>query len=312
MAELPKLPEAILRLHRLRWNELIEKHGFTGPHLEWHESKVLRREAARPHHTLAPPPAADLYDRTPSSVFYGTDGKPVLHEKMLERTMADWVVRESDPKVIDSIGVAATVTLARARFLGLVVDYLNFWASNSRGDSDEFRRWAIGIAQAVASEVGDLWRNDPWHTDWFERACHAKIDQALAPLLKEWGRRASDLEIQRLENPESPLAENAEASLHEIPATASETSNSERASSHPDPGFEFASAAERVTAILAYTQHWTCSDAALARKAVVHPADLSKWKKGGLPAESDKKRRIEAVLRNNEPPIPAVKKSADL
>jgi hypothetical protein len=120
------------------------------------------------------------------------------------------------------------------------------------------------------------------------------------------------LEIQRLENPESPRAENAEAGLHEIPATASEASDSERASSHPDPGFEFASAPERITAILAYTQHWTCSEAALARKAIVDPADLSKWKKGGLPAESDKKRRIEAVLRNNEQPIPAVKKSADL
>jgi len=88
---------------------------------------------------------------------------------MLERTMADWVVRESDPKVIDSIGVAETVTLASARFLGLVVDYLNLWAADSAADSDEFRRWAIGIAQSVATEVGDLRRKDQWHTDWFER-----------------------------------------------------------------------------------------------------------------------------------------------
>jgi hypothetical protein len=311
MAELPKLPEPLLRLHRLRWNELLEKHGFTGAHLKWHESPVRRREAARPRYTLAPPPATSLNDGTSSGILYGTDGEPVLHEIMLERTMADWVVRESDPKVIDSIGVAETDRLASARFLGLVVDYLNLWAADRAADSDEFRRWAIGIAQSVASEVGDLWRKDQWHTDWFERACHAKIDQALAPLIKEWGRRASELEIQRLENPESPLAENAEAVPHEIPATASEASNSERALD-PDPGFEFGSAAKRSAAIFAYTQRWTCSEAALARKAVVDPADLSKWKKGGLPAESDKKRRIEAVLRNNEQPIHAVKKSAEL
>jgi hypothetical protein len=42
MAEQPKLPERIRRLQILRWDELIEKHGFTGAHLEWHESPVRR------------------------------------------------------------------------------------------------------------------------------------------------------------------------------------------------------------------------------------------------------------------------------
>jgi hypothetical protein len=310
MAELPKLPERTIRLQNLRWNELIVKHGFTGAHLEWHKSPVLRREAARPHYTLAPPPATNLDHRTSSGLFDALDVKPLVYEEMLERTMADWVVREGDPKVIDSIGIAATVTLAKVWFLEVIVDYVNFWAANARGDSDSFRRWAIEIAQSVASEVGDLWRKDQWHTEWFERACHAKIDQALAPLIKEWGRHVSELEIQRLENPESPLAEDAEAGPHEILATASEATNSVGAL-NPDPEFEFGSAAGRSAAIFAYTQHWTCSEAALARKAIVDPADLSKWKKGGLPAESDKKRRIEAVLRNNEQPILAEKKSAD-
>jgi hypothetical protein len=35
----------------------------------------------------------------------------------------------------------------------------------------------------------------------------------------------------------------------------------------------------------------------------VHAADLSKWKKGSLPASSGKKERIENALRSNEPPI---------
>jgi hypothetical protein len=77
------------------------------------------------------------------------------------------------------------------------------------------------------------------------------------------------------------------------------------------PSSAFNSAAERCEAIAAYTRRWGCSEAALARSAVVDPADLSKWKKGLLPAQSDKKRRIEAVLKNNEQPTPAAKKAPD-
>jgi len=82
--------------------------------------------------------------------------------------------------------------------------------------------------------------------------------------------------------------------------------------SNSEPTLDLASGPGRITAIMAYTKRWSCSEASLARKAVVDPADLSKWKKGGLPAASNKKRRIEAILRNNEPPIPAVTTSTDL
>lgn len=80
--------------------------------------------------------------------------------------------------------------------------------------------------------------------------------------------------------------------------------------------FDFTSEAGRNKAIAAYTDHWTteqqnCSEASLARSAIVDPADLSKWKKGTLPAESDKKSRIERVLRNNEVPTPTPKKLAE-
>ena len=67
----------------------------------------------------------------------------------------------------------------------------------------------------------------------------------------------------------------------------------------------------RIDAIVAYTKSWQCSEAALARTARVDPADLSKWKKGLLPVESDKKARIEKALKNNEAPTPAAKRSPD-
>ncbi len=81
-------------------------------------------------------------------------------------------------------------------------------------------------------------------------------------------------------------------------------------------GLNFTSEAGRNKAVLDYTTHWTtkewiCSEASLARSANVDPADLSKWKKALLPAESDKKRRIEKTIRDNERPTPAPKKPLD-
>lgn len=67
----------------------------------------------------------------------------------------------------------------------------------------------------------------------------------------------------------------------------------------------------RREALSGYVKSWNCSEASLARTAVVNPADLSKWKRGSLPATSDKKARIERALRNNDPPLPPPKKRSD-
>jgi len=76
--------------------------------------------------------------------------------------------------------------------------------------------------------------------------------------------------------------------------------------------FDFASEPGRITAIAEYVKRGDdCPEASLARTAKVHPADLSKWKKGLLPAASDKKARIETALRNNDPPTPAARRDSD-
>jgi hypothetical protein len=81
--------------------------------------------------------------------------------------------------------------------------------------------------------------------------------------------------------------------------------------SQPDGSLDFASEVQRNSALAAYTKHWNCPEAALARTSKVDPADLSRWKKGVLPAESDKRARIEKALKNNEPPTPAATRSKD-
>src|SRR3954468_1551552 len=107
MAELPKLPPNILRLHSLRWDQLLEKEGFTGEHLRWHASRERRRQAARPRYSLAPPPARLVTDTTSGRrILYGTDGERAPYQKWREQEMEAWVLREDDPKIVDSIGVS--------------------------------------------------------------------------------------------------------------------------------------------------------------------------------------------------------------
>ena len=69
--------------------------------------------------------------------------------------------------------------------------------------------------------------------------------------------------------------------------------------------FDFNSPAGRAKAVDAYVSYWHCSEASLARAAIVDPADLSKWKKRLLPVESGKANRIEKALRDNTSPKPA-------
>jgi hypothetical protein len=96
----------------------------------------------------------------------------------------------------------------------------------------------------------------------------------------------------------------------------SEIDNSAESHAVGVSSLNFTSEAGRNKAVLDYTKHWTteeliCSEASLARSANVDPADLSKWKKALLPAESDKKRRIEKAIRDNQRPTRAPKKPLD-
>ena len=204
MAELPRLSESIRRLHALRWKDLIKRHGFTGGHFKWHESRVRRHEAAKPAFSLAPPPPTPLHHPGHSVTFFGSQGEPVSYENWRRQQMAAWAARENDPAVIDLIGIAETIALANARFAGIAGDYLAVWAATN-GDSDEFSRWLEGIAVLIACEVADLWEKGERHVAWFERACRKKVEEGLAPLIEEWKSRASGLEILHLENPHLSL-----------------------------------------------------------------------------------------------------------
>ena len=55
--------------------------------------------------------------------------------------MEAWAKRQSDPVVIDSIGIFETIALAVHRFNQCAVDYMQFRDAATKCDSDEFTRW---------------------------------------------------------------------------------------------------------------------------------------------------------------------------
>lgn len=80
----------------------------------------------------------------------------------------------------------------------------------------------------------------------------------------------------------------------------------------PGAELDLDSEAGRVTAVAAYTKRRGCSAASLARAAMVDPSDLGKWKRGSLAAASEKRTRIEKVLRMDDEPIPARRRNKDI
>jgi hypothetical protein len=123
---------------------------------------------------------------------------------------------------------------------------------------------------------------------------------------RDWEARLLETPVQEMPVARASAPTNQESRQNKgnLPLTAAGPSP-EAASSAPLEGnCDFTLETQRIDAIATYIEFWPCSEAALARTARVDPADLCKWKKGLLPAASDKKARIERVIKNMEAPTP--------
>jgi len=201
MTEQPRFPDAIKRLHALRWSELLEKHCLTGDHLLWHQSTSRISAAARPNMHPHTPIEYDDWS------VIGLEGNVIAYEDWLVERDQLWQKRKNDPGVVDSIGLNETILLARERFLQLAGDYRALWASGTSVDHNSFSKWLAQLQQSVASQVSELWGSDEWHTAWFERVVKPKLQRELTELVEIETRRARSLEIAHLAKPEVPLAE---------------------------------------------------------------------------------------------------------
>ncbi len=152
-----------------------------------------------------------------------------------------------------------------------------------------------------------VWRDDG--IDW-KGLFHSETKEWLAWLLENTpedggaSRPPDKAAASALDNQSAAIPGLPESEVDSAPAASSEGC------------LDFASEAGRASAIAAYIGYWTtaewvCSEASLARTAMVDPADLSKWKKAPLPEGSAKTKRIEAALKNNEPPTPPAERQAE-
>src|ERR1700693_1383769 len=98
MAELPGLPKHFLRLHALRWKDLIEKYRLTGGHLDWHQSPQ-RRDAALPIVSLLPHPPGS------AGTYHGRQGEEVSYQEWLTIRKEARLAMRNDPAIVDSIGM---------------------------------------------------------------------------------------------------------------------------------------------------------------------------------------------------------------
>ena len=145
-----------------------------------------------------------------------------------------------------------------------------------------------------------------------------RLDDAVTDYLERAGRSGSaeirQWEAELLDAPSPKVfGSPAPAAASTLPTDEASANSADQA----DPPPDFSSELGRKVAIATYKKFWTteespCSEAALARTALVDPADLSKWKKSSLPADSVKKARIEKAIKNNEKPTPVSSRPADL
>lgn len=181
------------------------------------------------------------------------------------------------------------------------------WESDLEAARLDFMLSVFGAYAKEACELGQL---GLWAAERCESECRKLLrESARALRLTDGGEISSKLQA-KIESSEewkvyrSRLREVADAQARDEPSLPAQSTKA-----RGDASIDFTSEEKRNNALAAYTAAWNdCSEAALARTAIVDTADLSKWKKGSLPSGSEKKARIEQALRNNDPPTSATKR----
>jgi hypothetical protein len=160
MLDLPELPEPAKRKPALQWNTLLDAHGLTGEHLQWHANERERR------HRVA-------------AICGGDSGR--------------------GETAVDDIGIQPSVEAAKARFSDLSGEYRRRWLSSGAG-YEVFAAWLDILKRHTSEEVASVWKSRSKAIDrWYKRACEPAVEEALADLVREGTDRARADELKRLE-----------------------------------------------------------------------------------------------------------------
>lgn len=181
MADLPQLSVRVRRKLALQWDSLVEKHGFTGEHLNW--PKTRRRKIV----TGAQRPPTNL-----SSGYSAPRGS--------DDSLPHGPIYESE----DRVGIGESSLLAVERFAQLTGEYFFLWAAEHGRRSEIFTAWLVELRAVVADEVAQLWKE---RGDWFQRLCRVNLDRGLTPMFDQLRRTAREMEITDLEPENIPFDE---------------------------------------------------------------------------------------------------------
>jgi hypothetical protein len=198
-------------------------------------------------------------------------------------------------------------------------DHVRLWNNDAtpelpwpNGDQSPIRCWrltipVIGLSIEWAIELDLRWTVDARRLEIAKSGDGILATDSTAPSPTTDGSQRCPVAVA-LEPSQS--APSIPASINQL----DNTGDNAIPQSQDDGEFDFTTADGRIEAIVRYTKGWStdlrrCSEASLARTAIVDRGDLSKWKKGLLPAGSDKARRIEDALKGNKPPTPAASRT---
>ena len=174
MEELPQLHPTAVRKLAVQREELLEKHGFTGEHLKWHEAERKRKSQL----SKAPRPIGVTEDE---------------HAWRREMHLA-----KVEPAVAQ-VGISQTTELAKERFGQLAGEHFTFWAEEDVPNSDVFAARLGQIRLMVSQEIAALWQQGEWHSKWFKDVCRPKLEGELQLLVKQWVAGARKVEVLHLE-----------------------------------------------------------------------------------------------------------------
>jgi transposase InsO family protein len=180
MADLPQLPERVRRKFALQWDELVEKHGFTGEHLNWPQTRRRKIVTGK----MVPPSTAG--DRTVHFIQQRTEPPAPVYAP------------------VDTIGISESGLLGVERYTQVGGEYFSLWLAGPARRSDVFTAWLVELRAVVAGEVAELWKE---RGDWFQRVCRASLDKGLTPIFDEMKRKAREIEIADLAAENTPFEE---------------------------------------------------------------------------------------------------------
>jgi hypothetical protein len=164
MADLPELSGSTIRKLAIRWDSLLNFHRLDGEHLQWHEKERRR-----------------LCENSGAHRVRSRDGS--------------WHV---DERLVDRVGIAPTVALAKARFRDLTGEYWWHWSASFGHEA--FAAWIDVIKGQTLAEVAAVWKGKADKIDrWYERACLPEIEKALPALVKEYCGWARVAELRALD-----------------------------------------------------------------------------------------------------------------